>query len=75
MALLGLILVQDWARHRLECVPIASARSNVHGTPQPVQPRLITVSAILFAPQEGKSSTCFWYSDAPLAQSFQIDLE
>jgi hypothetical protein len=52
-ACLGLILLQDWPRHRLECVPVASARSNVLANPPPVQPRLITVSAIIFAPQEG----------------------
>jgi hypothetical protein len=50
---LRLILLQDWPRHRLECVPIASARSNMLANPPHVQPRLITVSAILFAPQEG----------------------
>lgn len=47
-------LQSDWPRHRLECVSIASARSNMHATPQPVQPRFITVSAILFAPQEDR---------------------
>ncbi|KAH9987532.1 hypothetical protein BJV77DRAFT_950121 [Russula vinacea] len=47
-------LQSDWPRHRLECVPSASARSNVLPTPPPVQPRLITVSAILFVPQEDR---------------------
>ena len=56
-ACLGLTLLQDWPRHRLECVPSASARSNVLPTPPPVQPRLITVSAILFVPQEGMFGT------------------
>ena len=38
----------------------------MQATPQPVQPRLITISAILFAPQEGESSTS-WYTDVLLA--------
>jgi hypothetical protein len=57
---LGLILLQDWPRHRLECVPIASARSNMPTTGPPVQPQLITVSAILFSPQEGMPRTFSW---------------
>ena len=56
-ACLGLILLQDWPRHRQECVPIVSARSNMPTTGPPVQPQLITVSAILFAPQEGMLRT------------------
>src|SRR5216684_4216906 len=56
-ACVGLTEKQDWPRHRLECVPIASARSNMHAIPQPVQPRLTTVSPMLFTPQEGESGT------------------
>jgi len=47
-------LQSDWPRHRLECVPIASARSNMPTTGPPVQPQLIAVSAILFVPQEDR---------------------
>ena len=39
----------------------------MQATPQPVQSRLITVSAILFAPQEGESGTSSWYTDVLLA--------
>jgi hypothetical protein len=58
--LFGLILLQDWARHRRECVPTASAHSNMIATPPPAQPQFVNVSAILFAPQEGISdaSSC-----------------
>jgi len=47
-------LQSDWPRHRLECVPVGSARSNTLATPPHVQPQLITVSAILFSPQEDR---------------------
>jgi hypothetical protein len=45
--------LQDWPRHRRECVPITPSHSNMIATPPPVQAQLITVSAILFASQEG----------------------
>ncbi|ETW79257.1 hypothetical protein HETIRDRAFT_49849 [Heterobasidion irregulare TC 32-1] len=47
-------LNSDWPRHRRECVPAASTHQqyNVIATPPPAQPQLITVSAILFAPEE-----------------------
>ncbi|KAI0272728.1 hypothetical protein BC834DRAFT_966705 [Gloeopeniophorella convolvens] len=48
-------LQSDWPRHRRECMPAASAQhSNVIATPPPVQPQMIVVSAILFAPQEDR---------------------
>ncbi|KAI0294323.1 hypothetical protein B0F90DRAFT_1757554 [Multifurca ochricompacta] len=45
-------LHSDWPRHRRECVAVAPQQANMIATPPPVQPQLITVSAILFAPQE-----------------------
>ncbi|KAH9066907.1 hypothetical protein EDB87DRAFT_471743 [Lactarius vividus] len=44
----------DWPRHRRECAPVASTQSNMIATPSPIQPQLITVSAILFSPQEDR---------------------
>jgi hypothetical protein len=61
---MGLVEKQDWPRYRLECVPVASARSDMHAILQPVQPRLITVSPMLVAPREGESGTSSWYTDA-----------
>lgn len=43
---------QDWPRHRRECTPVNATQQTI-ATPPPVQPQLITVSAILFAPEEG----------------------
>ena len=53
--------MQDWARHRRECIP-ASNNSNTYNvnmiaTPPPAEPQYITVSAILFSPDEGYSTT------------------
>lgn len=59
---------QDWPRHRRECVPVASARSNALAMPQPVQPQLISVSAILFSTQEGMSDGSSWRMYAHLAE-------
>jgi len=47
-------LQSDWPRHRRECVPTASTHSNMIATPPPAQPQFVTVSAILFAPQEDR---------------------
>jgi len=48
------IALQDWPRHRKECIPVnAVAQGNVTATPPPAQQQLITVTAILFAPEEG----------------------
>lgn len=50
---------QDWPRHRKECVPATSQSQpqnynmNMIATPPPAEPQYITVSAILFAPEEG----------------------
>lgn len=50
--------VQDWSRHRKECIPAMSASTgynvNMIATPPPAEPQYITVSAILFAPEEGQ---------------------
>jgi hypothetical protein len=64
----GLILRQDWPRHRQECVPIAPPRSNTLSMLQPVQPQLITVSAILFSPQGGMYTTGFLGAYTHLAE-------
>ncbi|KAH9943817.1 hypothetical protein B0H21DRAFT_695102 [Amylocystis lapponica] len=49
-------LQSDWSRHRRECVAInASQQSNMIATPPPVQQQLITVSAILFTPEDDHS--------------------
>lgn len=44
---------QDWQRHRRECVPVSSHQQAMIATPPPAQEQLITVSAILFMPDEG----------------------
>ncbi|KAH9074875.1 hypothetical protein EDB83DRAFT_2353955 [Lactarius deliciosus] len=38
--------------HLQGCAPVAPTQSNMIATPSPIQPQLITVSAILFSPQE-----------------------
>ena len=45
--------VQDWPRHRRECVPVQT--HNVAAIPSPAEqhPNMIIVSAILFSPEEG----------------------
>ena len=58
------ILSQDWPRHRRECAPVAPAHSNTLATPPPIQPQLVTVSAILFAPQEGIFDATCWRTHA-----------
>ncbi|KAJ8095087.1 hypothetical protein PM082_010306 [Marasmius tenuissimus] len=50
-------LQSDWPRHRKECVPAAHNTSTSYGvnmiaTPPPAEPQYISVSAILFAPEE-----------------------
>ncbi|EIM86480.1 uncharacterized protein STEHIDRAFT_56974 [Stereum hirsutum FP-91666 SS1] len=52
-------LNSDWARHRRECVPVAPTQQQygIIATPPPAQTQLITVSAILFAPEEEKPRT------------------
>ncbi|KAI0064063.1 hypothetical protein BV25DRAFT_1823568 [Artomyces pyxidatus] len=48
-------LHSDWPRHRRECVPVTpSQQYNLIATPPPAQPQIITVSAILFAPDEDR---------------------
>lgn len=48
--------LQDWPRHRKECVPAANAQNyNMIATPPPAEQQLIMVSAILFSPEEGVS--------------------
>ncbi|KAI0917836.1 hypothetical protein AcW1_006868 [Taiwanofungus camphoratus] len=47
-------LQSDWPRHRRECTPVNATQQTI-ATPPPVQPQLITVSAILFAPEEERS--------------------
>ena len=45
--------IQDWPRHRRECVP--ARNHNIVAIPSPAEqhPNMIIVSAILFAPEEG----------------------
>ncbi|KII87282.1 hypothetical protein PLICRDRAFT_113086 [Plicaturopsis crispa FD-325 SS-3] len=49
-------LQSDWPRHRKECIPATQSSSgqtyNMIATPPPAEPQLITVSAILFSPEE-----------------------
>ncbi|KAF8652166.1 hypothetical protein AX16_004523 [Volvariella volvacea WC 439] len=53
-------LHSDWARHRKECVPPTPPPAtlnngynvNMIATPPPAEPQYITVSAILFSPEE-----------------------
>ncbi|KAK7466304.1 hypothetical protein VKT23_005031 [Stygiomarasmius scandens] len=48
-------LQADWPRHRAECIPTshqASHNMNMIATPPPAEPQYISVSAILFAPEE-----------------------
>ncbi|KAF9256117.1 hypothetical protein L218DRAFT_1028165 [Marasmius fiardii PR-910] len=50
-------LQSDWLRHRKECVPptySTNARYSVNmiATPPPAEPQYVSVSAILFAPEE-----------------------
>lgn len=48
------IPLQDWPRHRKECVPVTHAQNyNIIATPPPAEQQLIMVSAILFSPEEG----------------------
>ena len=51
-------LNSDWARHRLECVPVSAVPSvgynNLTATPSPVEDQFVDVSAIMFAPEEEK---------------------
>ncbi|KAF8159837.1 hypothetical protein B0H34DRAFT_419742 [Crassisporium funariophilum] len=46
----------DWPRHRKECVPAMSSSNsynvNMIATPPPAEPQFVTVSAILFSPEE-----------------------
>ncbi|GLB43385.1 putative MYND finger [Lyophyllum shimeji] len=49
-------LHDDWKRHRTECIPAQTSNPgytmNMIATPPPAEPQYITVSAILFAPEE-----------------------
>lgn len=46
--------LQDWPRHRKECIPVTHTQNyNMIATPPPVEQQLIMVSAILFSPEEG----------------------
>jgi hypothetical protein len=47
--------MQDWPRHRKECKPVENDQHqyNMIATPPPAEPQPITVSAILFHPEEG----------------------
>ncbi|KAI6110800.1 hypothetical protein EV401DRAFT_292420 [Pisolithus croceorrhizus] len=50
--LLCLHAVQDWPRHRRECIPATHAQNhNMIVTPPPAEQQMITVSAILFGPE------------------------
>ncbi|EMD39168.1 hypothetical protein CERSUDRAFT_47630 [Gelatoporia subvermispora B] len=49
-------LTSDWPRHRKECVPVQpSQHCNMIATPPPIVQQVITVSAILFTPEEERS--------------------
>jgi hypothetical protein len=46
--------IQDWPRHRKECVPATQVQNyNIIATPPPAEQQVIMVSAILFSPEEG----------------------
>ncbi|RDB15865.1 hypothetical protein Hypma_003651 [Hypsizygus marmoreus] len=49
-------LHSDWSRHRRECIPAVTTSGgynvNMIATPPPAEPQFITVSAILFSPEE-----------------------
>ncbi|KAF8235638.1 hypothetical protein L208DRAFT_741738 [Tricholoma matsutake] len=50
-------LHSDWSRHRKECIPAVNTSQtsynvNMIATPPPAEPQYITVSAILFSPDE-----------------------
>ncbi|KAG6332512.1 hypothetical protein ID866_6574 [Astraeus odoratus] len=46
-------LQSDWPRHRRECIPATHAQNyNIIATPPPAEQQMITVSAILFSPEE-----------------------
>jgi len=48
-------LTSDWPRHRKECNPTSNpgyANVNMIATPPPAEPQYISVSAILFSPEE-----------------------
>ncbi|TFY83641.1 hypothetical protein EWM64_g360 [Hericium alpestre] len=48
-------LQSDWPRHRRECVAVAPAQqTNMIATPPPAQPQVVTVSAILFSPEDDR---------------------
>ncbi|KDR68020.1 hypothetical protein GALMADRAFT_79249 [Galerina marginata CBS 339.88] len=46
----------DWPRHRRECIPAMSPPNsynvNMIATPPPAEPQFVTVSAILFSPED-----------------------
>ncbi|OSX64144.1 hypothetical protein POSPLADRAFT_1045259 [Postia placenta MAD-698-R-SB12] len=48
-------LQSDWPRHRLECVSIDPSQAHSISTPPSAQQGLISVMAILFAPEEDRS--------------------
>lgn len=53
------LVLQDWSRHRKECIPAVNTSQtsynvNMIATPPPAEPQYITVSAILFSPDEGQ---------------------
>ncbi|TFK39454.1 hypothetical protein BDQ12DRAFT_681813 [Crucibulum laeve] len=50
-------LHSDWSRHRKECMPAVNTTNtgynvNMIATPPPAEPQYVTVSAILFSPEE-----------------------
>jgi len=50
-------LHEDWPRHRKECIPTQASAGggynmNMIATPPPAEPQFISVSAILFSPEE-----------------------
>lgn len=52
------LIIQDWPRHRGECIPAMSPTNcynvNMIATPPPAEPQFVNVSAILFSPEEGE---------------------
>jgi hypothetical protein len=63
-------VLQDWSRHRKECIPAVSTSQNGYNvnmiaTPPPAEPQYITVSAILFSPEEGQLSVIIIFPFPP----------
>ena len=47
--------IQDWARHKRECVPTRAGMQYSTSVPPPLQTKPVDVSAVLFLPEEGAS--------------------